>query len=171
MQPAKTFPELRRRLRNYDVSMKARCGARTGHGHIALQAVGRKKEVSSSGCYVCGQKGHMVRDCQPKSDSGNPVLEAVGASEGARVLQVWATWTFCRVVPAREDRVLQLLCCNLMTSLWIRDALIIWCRSGLSFLALRAGTKGQLLRAPTARCQRLRAKDQCKCRSGSAMIL
>ena len=39
-------------MRNYDDWTKARCGERTGHGHIAVQAVRRKKGVSSSGCYV-----------------------------------------------------------------------------------------------------------------------
>ena len=40
-----------------------------------------------------------------------------------------------------------------------RDALIMRCATGLSFVALRAGTKGQLWKTPTARCQGLRAKD------------
>ena len=69
-QPARTFPELRTRLRNYDDSRKARCGERTELGHVAMQAVRKKKGESSSGCNVCGQKGHMARDCKFKSDSG-----------------------------------------------------------------------------------------------------
>ncbi|XP_063717937.1 uncharacterized protein LOC134845037 [Symsagittifera roscoffensis] len=38
--------------------------------HIAMQAVSKKKGVSSSGCYVYGQRGHMARKCKSKSDSG-----------------------------------------------------------------------------------------------------
>ena len=63
---------------------------RTGHGHIAMQAVRKKKGVSSSGCYECGQKSHMARGCKSKSDNGQ------SRSKKARVLQVWATWTFCK---------------------------------------------------------------------------
>ena len=77
-QPAKTFPELRTRLRNYDDSRTARCGERTGHGHMAMQAARKKKRVSSSGCNVCGQKGHMTRDCKSKSDSGQPSVRTNG---------------------------------------------------------------------------------------------
>ena len=69
-QPAKMFPEQRTRLRNYNDPRKARWGERTGHGHIAMQAVRKKKGVSSSGYYVCGQKGHMARGCKSKTDSG-----------------------------------------------------------------------------------------------------
>ena len=47
----------------------------------------------------------------------------------------------------------------------------MWCATERSFLALRAGTKGQLWGTPTARCQGLRAKDQWKWRSGTAMML
>ena len=61
-QPAKTFPELSTRLRNYDGSRKARCEERTGHEIIPMQAVRKKKGVSSSICYVCGQKDHMAMD-------------------------------------------------------------------------------------------------------------
>ena len=114
-QPAKTFPELRTRLRNYDDSRKARCGERTGHGHIAMQAVRKKKRVSSSGCYVCGQKGHMARDCKSKSDSGQLSARGSGSNEASgssAKKQGWATWTFCKGAQAGEDSVFQLLCCN-----------------------------------------------------------
>ena len=80
-QPAKTFPELRTRLRNYDVSRKARCGERTVHGHIAMQAVRKKKGVSRRGCYACGQKGHMARDCKSKSDSRHSSARGSGSNE------------------------------------------------------------------------------------------
>ena len=45
----------------------------------------------------------------------NLVVEAVGITkqveqeQEASVLQVWATWTFCRGVQAGEDRVFQLM--------------------------------------------------------------
>ena len=68
-QPAKTFPELIRRLRNYDYSRKARCGERTRHGHIAMQSARIKKGMSSMGCSVCYQKGHMEKNCKSRSDS------------------------------------------------------------------------------------------------------
>ena len=83
-QPAKTFPELRTRLRNYDDSRKARCEERTGHGHIAMQAVRKKKGVSSSDCYVCGQKGHMARDSKSKSDSGQSKWSNEASGSGAK---------------------------------------------------------------------------------------
>ena len=82
-QPAKTFPELRTRLRNNDDTRKARCGERTGHGHIAMQAVRKKKGVSSSGCYVCGHKGHMARDCKSKSGSGQSSARGNGSNEAS----------------------------------------------------------------------------------------
>ena len=72
-QPVKTFPELRKTLRKYNESRKARRGERTGYGHTAMQAVRKKKGVSSSGCYRCGQKGHMARDCKSKTDSGQSI--------------------------------------------------------------------------------------------------
>ena len=46
------------------------------------------------------------------------------------------------------------------TSLWIRRALIMWCATVLSVVDLRAGTKGQVCRTPSAHCQGLRLKDQ-----------
>ena len=82
-QPAKTFPELRTRLRIYDDSRKARCEERTGHGHIAMQAVRKKKGVSSSGCYVCDRKGHMARYCKSKSDSGQSSARGSGSNEAS----------------------------------------------------------------------------------------
>ena len=83
-QPAKTFPVLRTRLRNYDDSRKARCGERTGHCHTAMQAVRKKKGVSSSGCYVCGQKGHMARDFKSKYDSGQSSAGGSGSNEASQ---------------------------------------------------------------------------------------
>ena len=82
-QPAKTFPELRTRLRNYDDSRKARCGERTGHGHIAMQVMRMKKEVSSKGCYVCGQKNHKARNCKSKGDSGQSSARGSGSNEAS----------------------------------------------------------------------------------------
>ena len=82
-QPAKTFPELITRLRSYDDSRKARCGERTGHGHIAMQAARKKKGVTSSGCYVCGQKGHTARDCTSKSDSGQSSARGRSSNEAS----------------------------------------------------------------------------------------
>ncbi|XP_063727131.1 uncharacterized protein LOC134854706 [Symsagittifera roscoffensis] len=71
------------RLRNYGDSRKARCGERTGHGYIARQAVRKKNGVSSSGCYVCGQKGHMVKDCKSKRDSGQSSARGSGSNEAS----------------------------------------------------------------------------------------
>ena len=68
-------------MRNYDDSRKARCGGRTGHGHIAMQAVRKKKGVSNSGCYLSGQKGHMARDCKSKSYSGQSSARGNGSNE------------------------------------------------------------------------------------------
>ena len=79
----KTFPEQRTRFRNCDDSRKARCGERTGHGHIAMQAVRKKKGVSCSGCYVCGQKGQMARDCKSKSDSRQSSARGSGSNEAS----------------------------------------------------------------------------------------
>ena len=80
---SKTFLELRTRLRNYDDSRMALCGERTGHGHIAMQAVSKKKRMSISGCYVCGQKGHMTRDCNSKGDSGQSSAQGSGSNEAS----------------------------------------------------------------------------------------
>ena len=82
-QPVKTFPELRTRLRNYDGSRQGRCGERTGHGHIATQAVRKKKGVASSGCYMCGQNGHLASDCKSKSDSGQSSARGSGSNEAS----------------------------------------------------------------------------------------
>ena len=80
-QPAKTFPELRTRLRNYNDSRMARCGERTELGHIAMQAVRKKKGVSNSGCYVFGHKGHMARDYKSKSDSRQSSARGSGSNK------------------------------------------------------------------------------------------
>ena len=69
-QPAKTFPERRTRLRSYADSRNARCGESTGHGHIVMQAVRKKKRVSSSGCSVCGQKLFSWLGTANPKDSG-----------------------------------------------------------------------------------------------------
>ena len=82
-QPAKTFPELRTRLRNYDDSRKARCEKSTEHDHIAMQAVRKRKRVSSSICYLCDQKGHMARDCKIKRDSGQSSARGSGSNEAS----------------------------------------------------------------------------------------
>ena len=55
---------------NYNDLRKARYGERTGLGHLAKQAVRKKKGVLS-GCYVCGQKGRMARESKSRSDSGH----------------------------------------------------------------------------------------------------
>ena len=84
IQPAETFPELKTRLRNYDDSRKARCGERTGRGHIAMLAMRKKKKrVSNNGCNVCGQKGHMARNCKSKSDSGQSSARGSGSNEAS----------------------------------------------------------------------------------------
>ena len=72
------------KLRSYDDSRKAGCGERTGHSHIAMQAVRKKKGVSSSGCYVCGQEGHVAEDCKSKSDSGQSSARGSGSKEASR---------------------------------------------------------------------------------------
>ena len=82
-QPARRFPELTTRLRNYDDSRRPRCVERTGHGHIAMQTARKKKGVSSSGCYVCGQKGHMERDCKSKGDSGQSSAGGSGSNKAS----------------------------------------------------------------------------------------
>ena len=82
-QPAKTFTELRTRLRNYDDSRRARCGEKTGNGHIAMQAVRKKKGASGGGCFVCGQKGHLARDCRSRSDSGQSGARGSGSNEAS----------------------------------------------------------------------------------------
>ena len=48
-----------------------------------MQAVRKKKGVSSSGCYVCGQKGHLARDCKSKSDSGQSSARSSGSTEAS----------------------------------------------------------------------------------------
>ena len=75
-QPAKTIPELITKLR-----YKARCGERTKHGHIAMQAVRKKKKESSSGSYACRQKCHMERECKSRSDSGQSSSRGSGPNE------------------------------------------------------------------------------------------
>ena len=82
-QPAKTFTELRTRLRNYDDSRRVRCGEKTGNGHIAMQAVRKKKGASGGGCFVCGQKGHLARDCRSRSDSGQSGARGSGSNEAS----------------------------------------------------------------------------------------
>ena len=82
-QPAKAFPELTTRLRYYDDSRRPRCGERTGHGHTAMQVVRKKKGGSNSGCYVCGQKGHMKRDCKSKDDSRQSSARGSGSNKAS----------------------------------------------------------------------------------------
>ena len=48
-----------------------------------MQAVRKKKGVSSSGCYVCGQKGYMAKDCRSITDSGQPTARGNGSSEAS----------------------------------------------------------------------------------------
>ena len=57
--PAKIFSGLRMRLMSYDDPNKAQWGKKSDHYCLAMQAVRKKKEVSSSGCYVSGQK-HLI---------------------------------------------------------------------------------------------------------------
>ena len=80
-QPAKAFPQLRKRLKNHDVSRKAPYGERTEHGHVAMRAVRKKKGVSSSGRYVCCQKSHMARECKSTSDIGQSSVRGSGLKE------------------------------------------------------------------------------------------
>ena len=94
-RPAKKFPEQSTRFRNYDDSREAGCRERTGHGHIDMQAEG-KKGVSGSRCYVCRQQRHRARKGKPKKDSGQSSARGSGSNEASwpeakktRVLQVW----------------------------------------------------------------------------------
>ena len=79
-EPAETFPELRARLKSYDDSSETQCGERSGDGHRTMQAARKKKGVSSSGCYICGRRGHMARNCRSRN-SGQCGTRGSGSNE------------------------------------------------------------------------------------------
>ena len=80
-QPAKTFPELRTCLRNYDDSKKAQCGERTGYDLIAMQAARKKKGVQVVDAMCALRRFIWRRTANPQVTADNPVLEAVGSNE------------------------------------------------------------------------------------------
>ena len=66
---------------NYDDSRKARSGESTGHGHIAMQAV-RKKKKTKVVVAICAVKRVRWRGtANPEVTEDNPVLEAVNRTK------------------------------------------------------------------------------------------
>ena len=124
----------------------------------------KKKGVSSSGCYMCGWKGHMARDCKSKSDSGQYSARGSGSNEASEpgankqgCFKCGQPGFFAR--ECKQGRIGFFSCCATISMKGDNLFVDLWCPKRLSSLALRGGAKGHLSRARTARRKGLRAKD------------